>query len=313
MTTRHVWFAALFAAVFTAGSMAAGSACAAVEDAATLKKIVADSAAKYSALFEKSDAAGMAALFTLEAEMVDASGVVFHGRAAIEAEFAASFEAGNKGKLEIQVTSIRPIADGVVVEEGATTFRPAETDGQVSQSRYVALHVRGADGAWLMAAVRELAPPELSAHEQLKSLAWLAGDWREEVAGSVTKTSWKWSDDGVALLGSFTIKGALGDVRTGSHRIGWDAERKQFRSWIFDSTGGFLDGWWAPALDGSWSVTLQGTDAEGARISGAITYTREGADRLTIEQTNRVRGGIGLPPVANKVVRQPPAPVQPPK
>lgn len=287
-------------------------AVAAVEDAATLKKVVAESAKKYEEAFAASDAVALAALFTPEAEYVDASGVIFHGRAAIQAEFAASFEAGVKGKLEIAVTSIRPIADGVVVEEGATTFRPTG-DGQVSQSRYVALHVRGAEGGWLLAAVRELSPPELSPQEQLKSLAWLAGDWREEVAGSVVKTSWRKSDDGVALLGQFTMKDARGETRSGTHRIGWDPERKQFRSWIFESTGGFLEGWWTPNLDGTWTVQLHGTDDEGVRISGAITYSREGADRLTIAQTSRTRGGIGLPPEAHKVVRQPPAAIQPPK
>jgi uncharacterized protein (TIGR02246 family) len=288
-------------------------AAAAIEDAATLKKVVADSAKKYSELYAANDAAGLAALFTPEAEYVDSSGVVFHGRAAIQAEFAASFEAGVKGKLEITVTSIRPIADGLIVEEGATTFRPTG-DGQVSQSRYVALHSRAADGTWLMAAVRELSPPELSPQEQLKALSWLAGEWREEIAGSVVKTSWKKSDDGVAMLGQFTTKDASGATRSGSHRIGWDPERKQFRSWIFDSTGGFLDGWWTPNLDGTWTVQLHGTDDEGVRISGAITYSRDGnGDRLTIAQTNRTRGGIGLPPDSHKVVRQPPAPAQPPK
>lgn len=285
---------------------------AAIEDAATLKKIVAESTKKYAELYGAGDAAGLAALFTPEAEYVDSSGVIFHGRAAIQAEFTASFEAGVKGKLEITVTSIRPIADGLVVEEGATTFRP-EGDGQVSQSRYVALHTRGAEGGWLLAAVRELSPPELSPQEQLKALSWLAGEWREEIDGSVVKTSWKKSDDGVAMLGQFTMKDASGATRSGSHRIGWDPERKQFRSWIFDSTGGFADGWWTPNLDGTWTVQLHGTDAEGVRISGAITYSRDGDNRLTIAQTNRTRGGIGLPAVSHKVVRQPPAAVQPPK
>lgn len=307
MSTRRQFFAVLFVAALVAPATSRGA-----EDPETLKKVVADSAVKYSEAFAKSDAAAMAALFTAEAEYVDSSGVVFHGRPAIQAEFAASFEAGNKGKLEIQVTSIRPIADGVVVEEGATTFRP-EGEGQISQSRYLALHARGTDGTWLMAAVRELTPPDLSPAEQLKALSWLVGDWREEIAGSVTKTSWRRSEDGVALLGNFTMKVPSGATRSGTHRIGWDPERKQFRSWIFDSTGGFLDGWWTPGLDGTWTVQLHGTDADGVRISGAITYTLEGVDRLTIEQTNRTRGGIGLPPTSNKVVRQPPAPIQPPK
>ncbi|MGC3967903.1 MAG: SgcJ/EcaC family oxidoreductase [Pirellulales bacterium] len=210
MSLRHGRFAAvLVAALWSCVSVDAA------EDAATLQKVVGESSAKYAELFAKQDAAGLAALFTPEAEYVDADGVVFHGRAAIEAELAANFEVGRKGKLEIEVTSIRPIADGVAIEEGATTFRP-EADGQVSQSRYIALHARQTDGSWLLAAVRELAPPQLSPHEQLKTLAWLLGDWREESVGGVVRTSWKWSDDGVALLASFTVRDAEGNPLRGN-------------------------------------------------------------------------------------------------
>lgn len=284
------------------------SCCGAAEpDAAALEKMVADSTAKYSELFEKRDAAGLAALFTAEAEYVDAAGFVFHGRAVIEAEFADAFATEPPGKLEIEVVSIRPIADGLVVEQGASTFRPAD-DGAISQTPYVAIHARQADGTWLLAAVRETAPAELSAHEQLKSLTWLVGDWREEVDGGVVKTSWRWSDDGVALLANFTTVDADGAARTGTHRVGWDAERKQFRSWIFDSTGLFADGWWSPTDDDSWSVRLNGVDADGVRIATRLTYVRDGDDRLTIAQLDRVRGDTALPPESHRVVRKPPEP-----
>jgi uncharacterized protein (TIGR02246 family) len=284
--------------------------CAAVEEPAVLQKVVADSSAKYAELFAKQDAAGLAALFTPEAEYVDADGVVFHGRAAIEAELAAGFAAGGKGTIDIQVASIRPIADGILIEEGATTFRP-EGDGQVSQSRYVALHARQTDGSWLLAGVRELEPPQLSAHEQLKTLAWLLGEWREEAAGGVTRTTWKWSDDGVALLANFTMRDADGNLRNGTHRVGWDAEKKQFRSWIFDSEGGFAEGHWSPGVDGTWSVQLHGANGEGTRLAGLLTYSSDGGNGLLIEQTNRTLGGTALPPVATRVVRRPPEPQQP--
>jgi uncharacterized protein (TIGR02246 family) len=307
----------MWARFFAVGALVAGSfwavlfdtetASAAQLDAATAEKVVAESTAKYSELFAKQDAAGLATLFTAEAEYVDSTGTVFHGRAVIEAELAATFKAQPKGTLEIEVVSIRPIADGVIMEEGGSTFRP-EGDGQVVQSRYIALHARQADGTWQLAGVRELAPADLTPHERLKALSWLIGDWREEVDGGVTKSSWKWSDDGVALLATFTVRDPQGETRSGTHRIGWDAERKQFRSWIFDLTGGFADGWWSPGADGSWSVRLNGVDDEGERIAGTLTYTGDGPDKLTITQHDRMRGGEELPGVETRVVRAPPAP-----
>jgi uncharacterized protein (TIGR02246 family) len=307
MWARFLVVGALVAGSFGVCAFRTGTAWAEPVDAATAGKVVAESTAKYSELFAKQDAAGLAALFTLEAEYVDATGTVFHGRAVIEAELAATFKMQPQGTLEVEVVSIRPIADGVIVEEGGSTFRP-ENDGPVELSRYMALHARQADGSWLLAGVRELAPAELTPHERLKELAWLIGDWREEVDGGVTKSSWKWSDDGVALSATFTVRDPEGATRSGTHRVGWDAERKQFRSWIFDSTGGFADGWWSPGADGSWSVRLNGVDDEGERIAATLTYTGDGPDKLNITQHDRMRGGEELPGVETRVVRAPPAP-----
>lgn len=307
MWARSLWLSALVAGSFGIGVCSTGAASAAPLDAATAEKVVAESTSKYTELFARQDAAAMAALFTPEAEYVDSDGTVFHGREVIQAELAATFAEQPKGTLEIEVVSIRPIADGVIVEEGGSTFRP-EDDGPIVQSRYVALHARQADGTWLLAGVRELAAAELTPHERLKSLTWLVGDWREEVAGGITKTSWKWSDDGVALLAAFTVRDAEGEARSGTHRVGWDAERKQFRSWIFDSTGGFADGWWSPGVDGTWSVRLIGVDADGERITATLTYAGDGPDKLTISQHDRTRGGEGLPAVETRVVRAPPVP-----
>jgi len=281
-------------------------------DAGVIEKIVAESSRHYAELFAKQDAAGLAELFTPEAEYVDSSGEVFHGREVIQAELAASFAASARGTLDIELLSIRPIADGLLVEEGTSTFRP-EKDGPISKERYVALHARQANGKWLLAAVRELAPPTLSAHEQLKTLGWLVGQWREESAEGVVKTAWRWSEDGVALIAQFTMQDAQDRKRTGTHRVGWDPERKQFRSWVFDSTGGFADGWWSAGDDGDWSVQLTGVDADGIRISSVVSYTREGPDRLTIAQRDSTRGGESLPARSARVVRQPPAPSTPSK
>jgi hypothetical protein len=93
---------------------------------------------------------------------------------------------------------------------------------------------------------------------------------------------------------------------TGTHRIGWDAERKQFRSWIFESSGGAMEGRWRPNEDGSWSVGLSGVDAEGVRRSSTLTYTRDGEDAIVVSQERRIADGQSLPAVAHRAVRRPP-------
>lgn len=282
-------------------------ATAAEPDPAALQKIVIDSAENYSKAVAAQDAKAVAAMFTPEAEYVDSDGIVFHGRDAIEAEYAAMFAVSPVGSVEVDLISIRPIGVGIFTEEGISTFTPKD-QGTSSRTHYTATHVKQADGKWLMASIRELAAPAVQTHDRLKQLAFLEGKWHEDFDGEAVDTEWKWSEDGNFLLSKFNVKGLNDLTMTGTHRIGWDAERKQFRSWLFDSEGGFADGHWTHEEDGSWSVQLSGVDANGIRIAGRLNYAPGDKDSLMISEDQRSRAGKSLPGFSRKVVRQPPAP-----
>lgn len=299
------WHAPLLAVAVWAG-LSVGLL-AADPDAEALQKSVSEAADKFTAAFAKRDAKAIAALFTPQAEYVDSSGIVFHGREAIEKEFAASMELRPAGGVEVEIISIRPIADGVLIEEGVSTFRPKD-DGPESTTHYSATHVRQADGSWLLASVRELESGVATPHDRLKELAWLEGRWRQETDGTSVDTEWTWSEDGNFLIGEFTSLQAGGETMKGTHRVGWDGERGQFRSWVFSADGGSADGWWTPGTTGAWSVQLSGVDPLGARMSTKVTYERDGADALVISLGDRVLAGESLPGISNRVVRQPPEP-----
>lgn len=275
-------------------------------DDGELQKTIARSAEQFIAAVKDRNAESLAALFTEQAEYIDSEGIVFHGRGAIEAEFTARFEVASAGTMEIEVLSIRPIAEGVVVEDGISTFVASE-GGAASQTRYTVTHVRQADGKWLMASVRELDSGRMTPHDRLRSLAWLVGQWHEDVPGQVITTEWNWSADGNYLISHFEARRGP-EEWSGTHRIGWDAERKQFRSWIFESGGGTLEGWWGSNDDGTWSVNLSGLNDDGVRISGLLGYEPDGPDAIWVTQTMRTLGGENLPSTSHRVVRKPPAP-----
>ena len=301
MTWRSTLFSALAVSALGAYLWAAEP------ESAALQSTITKSVEAFTQTFAARDAKALAALFTPQAEYIDDTGTVFHGRAAIEAEYTARFAVEPKGSLSVEVISIRPIATGVVVEEGVSTFQP-EQDGAAADSHYTAIHVQQSDGSWLLASVRELSAPSMTPHERLKSLAWLLGPWREETAGSVVNSEWKWSEDGNALLSQFTTRFANEPSMTGNHRIGWDGERNQFRSWIFDSHGGFAEGYWSAAEDDIWSVSLSGVSADGQRQATTLSYQRDGGDAIVVRQQQRTRGGESLPDLSSRIVRQPPAP-----
>lgn len=273
---------------------------------AELQKVVASSVKRYTEAFKARDAKTLATLFTDEAEYIDDAGVVFHGRKTIEAELKAAFAQNPLAELAVDVTSIRPIAAGVIAEEGVSTVTPK--DGPATRTRYTITHVKQSDGTWLIASVRELESTETAPHERLKQLAWLLGNWREELGDSVVKSEWKWSEDGNFLLSDFAVVIDGKPLMKGTHRVGWDAERQQLRSWIFDASGGHSDGWWTGRADGSWSVQLTGIGSTGVRRSCVMTYLPDGPNAIAVTQEKRVQAGISLPDSAHRVVRETPEP-----
>ena len=276
-------------------------------DDTKLQQAIGKSADQFEKLFSERDAKGIAGLFTPEAEYVDAEGTVFHGRSIIQAEFGASFATNGNGKLKLSIGSIRPVASGLVIAEGWTTFTP-ENEGEISRTAYVATYVKQQDGTWLLASVRELNDQTAFPHERLKELAWLIGEWREEVAGTSINSRWNWSEDGNFLISEFTVRQSRNPSWKGTHRIGWDAERKQFRSWIFESSGGSGEGWWSSNDDNSWTVSLTTVNAFGVRSSSDLRYKPDGKDAILVSQNQVVRAGISVPGSEHRIVRQPPAP-----
>lgn len=296
-------YAAVAACLFGGFSFADG----AEPDAAALESLVVEAADQFEKAFAARDPEAISKLFTEEAEYVDDTGLVLHGRDAIAAEYAAHFEISPPGKISVEILSIRPISKGLVVEDGISTFEPSD-DSASSQTRYSATHARLDDGTWRIASLREVESAVMTPHERLKALAWLVGHWREENGSTVVDTEWKWSKDGNFLLSEFSAREGGEVLLEGTHRVGWDAERKQFRSWIFDATGGAVDGWWTEGEDDVWRVRLSGVDSNGVRVSTTASYFAEGKDVIVISQDDRSEGALRLPQSSHRVVRQPPKP-----
>ncbi len=275
--------------------------------APNVKAVIEDSARKYEQAFAARDAKALTSLFTSEAEYIDGSGAISHGQAAIEQEFTRSLAESPQGTLKVQILAIRPIATGVIVEDGVSTFL-TQAGFPASQVPYTATHVRQADGTWKMASVRELSEAELSPHARLQSLSWLAGAWTENVPGGAVATTWKWSEDGNYLVSEFSFVGAKGRTLAGSQRLGWDAQSGKYRSWIFNVDGSSAEGLWKQEKDGTWTAQVYGATAEGIPVMGTLTYAPDGGDGLVITQTELGPDGSAIQSHSRRLVRQPPAP-----
>jgi uncharacterized protein (TIGR02246 family) len=244
----------------------------------------------FTELYNKHDAAGLAALFAESAEMVDEDGKLMKGRIAIQAEFAQQFENQPECTMRVDVDTVRVLTPHLALEEGVA--RCTAAPGELEEiTNYTCLHVKTED-QWLLASVTDFAAvaENLTPHEHLQELAWLLGEWIDETPDSNVHSLCDWDESGNFLMYHFQAQLAGQVSMTGTTRIGWDAVAKQFRSWVFDSEGGFSEGIWFPQGD-EWIVKAIGATADGETCSSTNVYRMIDNDTFTFRSHDRIVDG----------------------
>ena len=223
------------------------------------------------------------------------------GHEALTEEFAGMFAGVNILILAGTTESIELISPNVVLERGIATVTREEAD--VTQSSYSVVYVNSG-GKWLIDRVTdEEIVVDHSNYQHLQDLEWLIGEWVDEGDGISIEVACRWTKNQNYISRTYTVSNDQGVESTGLQIIGWDAQAKQIRSWLFDSSGGFIKGTWAKR-DDRWVVQAVATLPDGA--SGSFTSifrpTKEGT--YTWEKINRVLDGQLLPNVDEIVVRR---------
>lgn len=260
---------------------------------------------EFAKAYNAHDAKAVAALFLPQAQIVDENDITIQGRENIQKLFAEVFAESPETTISIEIESIRFIGTSLAVETGTTTTVPPA--GQAPEvGRYSVLHILK-DGKWSMGVVRDV-PAEPTHRDHLESLAWLVGDWIDESRGGVVRTSCRWADNRSFLLQEITILQANQETMKISQRIGWDPLAKQFKTWIFDSEGGYGESRWTPTETG-WLIKATSVNSDGTTASATNHIEPVGLDRYVFRSVDRVSGNEVLPPVQVTVVRQPPLPL----
>jgi uncharacterized protein (TIGR02246 family) len=264
----------------------------------------ADAACK---AFNAGDAKGLAALFTMDGEIIDTKGNKFRGRARVEQDFAQLFALSPGSQMDISIDSIRFLSPTVALEEGSSTVTDPR-DHSTDRSRYRAIHVKQANGQWLMASVNDFADEPTTAKHTLEELSWLVGEWVDEDPRGLMKTNYQWTDNHVYLISDFALQVAGRTTMNGTQRICWDPVQDKLHSWVFDSEGGFLEGLWTQRGD-QWIVKLQGVSRDGRVSSATQVITRLSKDRYSLRSRDRIIGDEAQPDLAEVIVaRRPPGP-----
>jgi uncharacterized protein (TIGR02246 family) len=246
--------------------------------------------AAYADAFTKGDLDKLVVHLDADAEHIDESGKVTQGRDAITALLRNNLGGLKGSKLALDSKSVRLITPEVALEDGrATLTKPGETE----TTPYTSVWVKR-DGHWKLRSIRDLPeaeePAPVTTGDRLKGMEWIIGEWQSAEETPEVHLNCHWAPNKSFLLFDYQIKSDKEESTT--MRMGWDPVNEQFRSWYFDSAGGYGEGWWS--RDGNtWVSETTGVLPDG-RI-GTARHIAKFVDDKTWQWQSRNRAVDGRP------------------
>ncbi|MGO8744847.1 MAG: YybH family protein [Thermoguttaceae bacterium] len=277
-----------------------GTAAATIGNEADEKAIRA-TADEFVKVFNAGDAKAIGALWATDAEYTDESGQTYHGRAAIEKEYADLFKEHRGATMTVTIESIRFLGPDIAVEKGIAKVKFPGTDALLG-ARYTVVHARR-DGAWIMVVGRDAPYVPGSNEDYLKDLEWLIGDWNLAAKDRSLKLHFEWMAQRNFLKNTYMAAKDGKSVLTGGQIIGWDPKLARIVSWHFDAEGGFGHDVWTK--DGSkWVIEAAGVFRNGSESTAVNVLTAVDANTFTWQSLKRTLDGVALPNTAPvKMVR----------
>lgn len=243
------------------------------------------SAEEYVKAFNAGDAKAVAATWTDDGEFVDENGRKFHGRDAIEQEFAAIFADEPGAKIEVAIESIKFLTPDVAVESGTARARSSTSAGGPPVT-YNAVHVKR-NGMWLLSNVTESRPAVAPSEDHLAGLGWLVGEWKADLGGGKTyRVTCQWMPEKSFLSRTFTVSKNESAISSGTEIIGWDPAAGQIVSWTFDSTGGFGHEMWED-MGARWRIDASSILPDGGTSLSTNLMTKTNDNSFTWRSVER--------------------------
>jgi uncharacterized protein (TIGR02246 family) len=243
--------------------------------------------------FHKGDAKAVAAFWTTDGDYTDQTGKHMKGREAIEKAFQDYFLEHKGLKLRINSDSLRFVTPDVAIEDGSTEVA-GQDGGPPTRARYTIVHVKK-EGNWYLSSVRDsiFIPP--TNYEHLRQMEWLIGEWADEVEGvEVGRMAFTWSENQGFLVNTYSTTAKNITLSSGTQWIGWDPSANRYRSWTFDSMGGFGEGSWSK--DGNkWIIKSTAVLQDGRKMAATNIVTRIDADTISWQGKDRTIDGRPIP------------------
>ncbi len=294
MNSRTLLGLAVLAAglIFTFSQVQDRPATAAPKDDEQAIKAATDA---YAAAFNKGDVQAALAYWAPDAEYIDEAGKNTKGHEALTALFTAVFKENRGARISIKTGAIRFFND-VAWQDGQAGI--VQASGTEESNPFTAVWTKK-DGKWLLSLVREQnnAPAEKDeTHPRLKDLAWLVGEWSHEEKDVKTTIHARWMKGQKFLLIDLTVSTKGAETMSLVQVVGWDPTGDRLHSWVFDTRGGFGEGYWA-RKGGAWNVEVAGVLADGRPGTGTNIWKPVDDNSFVFEATDREVGGHPMPEV----------------
>jgi uncharacterized protein (TIGR02246 family) len=246
---------------------------------------------KYQEAYDRGDAKALASFYAEDVDYIDQDGVGVKGRGEMEKLFMENFQARPGAQITITIEEVKQLTPDVQMNRGVATVTAAS--GLTESTRYAAVLTKKNDG-WQICQLTETAAPAPNASSQLEALKWLIGNWENRDADQTVESRVEWAGDKNFLVRTFKVRG--NGETDGWEIVGWDPDREQIRSWIFDSNGGFGESSWSYD-DGHWLIRASNVLPGGSRSTAENVLTKVDDNQFTWESQNRTLDGESQPGV----------------
>jgi uncharacterized protein (TIGR02246 family) len=258
---------------------------------------------KYVAAYSAGTIDAVMSHWAEEADFVDIRGRFHEGRDLIAALFRRGF-ANNPGRTLVLKSAARKfLTPEVAMDDGILELTDA--NGEKDSGRYTVVWTK-VKGKWLIRSARDipLEAEEAPAAEQtppLEELAWLVGKFEAKSEKHQITLDCDWQLDKSFLVQTFQVKSADDDFKVVTY-IAFDPAEGRFRSWFFDSRGGFGGGTWAKR-DKTYKANIVSVLPDGQIGSALMTWEAADANTLVWQALEREVGGESLPDASQKFIR----------
>jgi uncharacterized protein (TIGR02246 family) len=266
------------------------------------EQVVRKASVAFTEAMNKGDLDGMMAPWSPDADLIDEDGKTTRGHDPLRARFKTRLTTLKGSKVAGKIHSVKFLRPEVALVDGSLEITSA--DGERAANRYAVVWVKSGN-KWLISSARDL-PAEVEevpslTYPQLKSLEWMIGDWVNE--GGTVQVKCKWAPNKSFLLMDYEVKREGADPLLVTQRIGWDAVNELVRSWVFDSTGGWGEGYWHREGN-KWVVGASAILADGGTGGSTNIYEFKDANTVLYRSIDRDVDGQPLADVETKFVRK---------